>query len=421
MTLWQYLTEKMKPYAERTAFAGSGITYAQLLAFGDGGTGAGNLRLCEGASKEETAISVLKALAEGDVAVPVTRSYGEQQYRMICDRIMGDPRKYADLAFVIFTSGSTGTSKGVMLTHRNLIANLEYISGYFRVETMKSICIARPLVHIAVLTGELLYALCNGLTIYFYEEAFLPGSLCAFLEKNMIDVFCATPTMFAAIARKKSEGDFFVKAAAVSGERLAPKTAYLLAERFPETQFYHVYGLTEHSPRVSALLPQDFTRRAGSIGKPIGKVRMRIRNGELLVRSPCVMKGYYGGGRGRRRFGWLCTGDAAHRDKDGYFYIDGRKDDMIIRAGVNIFPQEIEEVLRGCEGVENCVVWGEDSNLFGQKIVAAVQGTVSMKTIRQYASAHLPAHLIPNEYRLNVKLCYTQSGKLIRKRYESAE
>ena len=94
---------------------------------------------------------------------------------------------------------------------------------------------------------------------------------------------------------------------------------------------------------------------------------------------------------------------------------------LLLKVYCNFEDEEIEEVLRGCEGVENCVVWGEDSNLFGQKIVAAVQGTVSMKTIRQYASAHLPAHLIPNEYRLNVKLCYTQSGKLIRKRYESAE
>lgn len=416
MKLWDYMKEKLSAYKGRVAFANTGVTYEELLRLEEGSRGKGRLRICAGRTREEQALEILRCVAKGNVAVPVSLDYGIRQYNYICKAVKEDRQAYDDLAFLMFTSGTTGTPKGVMLTHENIVSNLKYIASYFDVSGMENICIARPLVHIAVLTGELLYALCQGLCIHFYEESFLPNRLSAFLSERKIDVFCATPTLYASLARCHVRTHPEIKVSAVSGERLTEGTVRLIADKFPETKFYNVYGLTEHSPRVSALFPEDFIRKAGSVGKPIGNVKMRIRDGELLVKSPCIMKGYYKEAKARIRYGWLYTGDVAHTDEEGYYYIDGRKDDMIIRAGVNIFPQEIECVLKELPGVEECLAYGKEDELYGQRLCVKIKGGVTLSEIRKFAVKNLPPHLIPNEYQLNASLEYTPSGKLKRGR-----
>ncbi len=418
MKLWEYLKNKMSPYGSRVAVENLGLTYADILAF-DETSERGRLTVCDGERNAELALSILRCLASGGVAVPVTKAYGEDRHKYICDAVNSDADVYPELALVMFTSGTTGKPKGVMLTDENIITNLEYISSYFDLTNAHRICISRSLVHIAALTGELLYALINGLTVYFYEGQFSPVGLTRYLNGNGIDVFCSTPTVFNALARF-GKGWFHPRIAAISGERLTAKTALTVADKFPGTEFYNVYGLTEHSPRAAALLPKDFTDRPGSIGKPIAGVRMTVSEGELLIKSPCVMKGYYKTATDKIRDGWLHTGDAAHVDCDGYYYIDGRLDDMIIRAGVNIFPQEIESVLTDCAGVTECVAYGVSDPMYGQKIVVAVNGTATVSELRKYAAEHLPPHLIPNEYVTGAHIEHTVSGKIKRRGHDRA-
>lgn len=415
MKLWEYLKARMSVYADRLAIADLGVTYGEILSFA-GNSNSGRLTVCDGDTNAELALNILKCIANGNIAVPVTKAYGTERYEYIRNEVRSDENEYPDLAFIMFTSGTTGKPKGVMLTDENVITNLEYISTYFDLKESTRICISRSLVHIAALTGELLYALINGLTVYFYEGAFNPVAISHYLRENKIEVFCSTPTVFSALARFVKSG-IDIRIAAISGERLTAKVAKELSEKFPEVEFYNVYGLTEHSPRAAALLPNEFCAKAGSIGKPIGKVDMKIENGELVIKSPCVMKGYYRCGNTKIRDGWLYTGDAAHTDDEGYYYIDGRIDDMIIRAGVNIFPQEIESVLKECEGVDDCLAFGVDDERYGQKIVVKIKGTASLTEIRKFAAEHLAAHLIPNEYRLNEPIEYTVSGKLKRGTY----
>ncbi len=418
MKLWEYLREKIKPYSERVAFADSGITYGELLSWGNNAAGEKRLQVCKGGTREEQALAILKCLAEGAAAVPVSLDYGLKQYNYICETVKDAGQVSDDTAFVMFTSGTTGTPKGVVLTDKNIVANLEYIASYFRLEGMKSICIARPLVHIAVLTGELLYGLVRGLTIYFYEESFMPARLAKFLSEKEIDVFCATPTLYAALVRSAKGKPLPVKAAAVSGERLTEAAARQLSEALPQTAFYNVYGLTEHSPRASALLPEEFVKKAGSVGKPIGAVKMKIEKGELLVKSPCVMKGYYldeARTKEKIRRGWLYTGDMAHTDEEGYYYIDGRKDDMIIRAGVNIFPQEIEIEAKKCAGVHDCVVYGEREEHMGEMICLKYEGSIPSEWLWTYLVRNLPPYLVPNRIKKVEKLETTASGKKIRR------
>lgn len=410
MKLWSYLKEKMEPFADRIAFAESKLTYREILGFCKGRLPKKKIKLCDEEAKEEQAISILRGIAKGQTVIPLSKQYGIRQCKKAWEKIKQDGQVFDDVVFIMFTSGTGGEPKGVMLTDENIISCLENIATYFHLEGMNRICILRSLVHISALVGELLYALTQGLTISFFEGTFFPHTLVQHLDKNDIDVFCATPTLFGMLARNvKTLG---IKIGAISGERLTEKQTLLIAEAFPEVQFYNVYGLTEHSPRVSALLPEDFIRKAGSVGKPIGNVRLCIKDGELLVKSPCIMKGYYGEKKCEKiRYGWLYTGDMAHVDAEGYYYIDGRKDDMIIRAGVNLFPQETEDVLKTFPGVEDCLVYAVEDERFGQRLCAKIKGSVTTFELRKYAAMNLPPHLLPNEYELVSELEYTASGK----------
>lgn len=416
MKLWDYLREKMLPHAEKIALARSGITYGELIRLGEKSE-EGKLRLCMGSTREEQALNILRCIAEGCVAVPASLEYGQRQCERIT-KIVGEREEiYPDLAFIMFTSGTLGIPKGVMLTDENIITNLEYINTYFRIDKLQRICIARPLLHIAVLTGEFLYALCKGLTVYFYEDAFMPRRLLSFLNRNEIDVFCATPTLYSALAKTRFEDAFTVKVSALSGEILSEYTGKLLLDSFPNTAFYNVYGLTEHSPRVSALLPNEFPERANSIGKPIGKVKMKIRDGELLVKSPCVMKGYFCDDKrtaDKIQGGWLHTGDMAHTDTDGYYYIDGRKDDMIIRAGLNIYPAEIENAAKECSGIEDCIAFGRVDAKGETEIVLKYEGTATPGGLRRELANKVNIHIMPNKFEWVKRLERTPSGKKIR-------
>lgn len=420
MRVWEYIRKKTSGHGTKEVLAGSGMIYRGLPDYTE--KPVRSLRLCEGDTRAELAKEVIRCLSEGDIAVPVSKEYGEKQYAYIRSLIEGEKAEQgraelSDVAMIVFTSGTTGTPKGVMLTDENIIENLEYISGYFDVRGLKRLCISRPPIHISALTGELLYGILCGLTICFYEESFLPQRLLRFLRETETEVYCATPTVFGGLARYACGGEIPVKVAAVSGERLTEAQAKKIAGAFPGTKFYNVYGLTEHSPRTSALLPEDFVRKAGSIGKPIGKTEARLENGELLLRSPCVMKGYYADEERteeKLKGGWLHTGDMAHEDAEGYYYIDGRKDDMIIRGGVNIFPGEIEGVLKGCPGVEECRAYGKADERFGEKICVEIKGRVELRELIRFAADHLPPHLRPNEYKKVEKFDYTAGGKLRR-------
>lgn len=419
MTLWEYLKSKMERYGERIAFANSGLTYKALVSFPNRAHNESRLLICEGKSREEQAISILRCVAEGNVAVPITKEYGIKNYEYI-HRIVKTDIAYEtikDLAFLMFTSGTTGVPKGVMLTHENIISNLQYIETYFDLSSVKSICVARPLVHIAVLTGEILYALCCGLTIYFYEESFMPQRLLSYFVKNEIDVFCATPTLYQALCLVAKNKSFPIKIGVLSGEVLTVSTGKTLVDNFPDTKFYNVYGLTEHSPRVSALLPKDFVKKPNSVGKAIGEVQLKMVDGELWVKSASVMKGYYLDTRKTQekiKNGWLLTGDRAHFDNDGYLYIDGRKDGMLIKAGINVYPEEIESTVKELSGVTDCLVYGEKSEN-GTIICMDYIGTLDIQALRKQLVGIMNPNIVPNKIRQVDALARTASGKKLRK------
>ena len=421
-SIWYELKLRMAAYLEKTAFPNSGMTFGDLIRETEERAcsinSAGRLIPAEGETLQEQAINILAILASGNIAVPVTNRYGEKYYKGVLKSFAGDTKIYRDLAFVMFTSGTTGKPKGVMLTHENIISNLKGIESYFPVNETDRILIARPLVHIAVLTGELLYGLWRGAEICFYEAPFSAERIMKTLFEQKASVFCSTPTMFLHLVHYASDYTLdHLRLCVTSGEKLTKTAAFKIKGTFPSCAFFNVYGLTENSPRVTYLLPQYYLEKAGSVGVPLPNTELKISCGELLVHSLSVMKGYYnqdGLIDEKLRDGWLHTGDMAEKDSDGFYYILGRKDDMIIRAGLNIYPQEIEGILINMLGIQACKAYGEEDERFGEKVCLQYVGNKDVKEVRQYLLSNLPSHLMPQKIERADSLELTLSGKIKR-------
>lgn len=165
--------------------------------------------------------------------------------------------------------------------------------------------------------------------------------------------------------------------------------------------------------RALALPPEEFAGRPGSIGKPMPGVEAEICEGELVLRSPCVMKGYFrneAATREKLREGWLFTGDAAHQDEDGCFYIDGRKDSMMIRAGLNIYPEEIEGAARECPGIVDGTAYAEREET-RTRICLDYVGEADPTEVRKFLLEKLNPHALPDRIRKVSALPRTPSGK----------
>lgn len=418
MNVWGFLKRRMLRYGERIAFSEGKITYATLIALAESGkAGRRNVpSIAKGRTRQEQAIKILKAMAGGNIPVPIEVSYGADREEKI-GKVLAESRdNLHKTAAILFTSGTTGEPKGVKLSHRGIIENLKGIDGYFQVREGQKILIARPLVHVAVFTGELLFALYKGLEIDFYEEAFQPARLAKYIDENDVQVFGCTPTLLYHLSRYL-QGES-LDSIVISGERLTEGVANIVKEKFPDKKFYNVYGLTENSPRVSALCPEEFFDKVGSVGKPIAHTKAKLKEGELLIKSRSLMQGYIGDKektKEKLKNGWLHTGDMARIDKQGYLYILGRKDDMLIRSGMNIYPAEIESVALQIDGVRNCLVYGEDDIHYGQKICMNAVTDLGVAVLRKELSVRLPAYLVPDKILLVESLELTPSGKVKRK------
>ena len=307
--------------------------------------------------------------------------------------------------------------KGVMLAQRALAWNIRAIRRYMGVRKRK-IFIFRPLIHSAVFTGELLYALANGWDIVFWDGAFLPAQLVGQMKETGAEVAGMTPSLLKAFLRIRQVPP--LKEIILSGERLTRDDAFYFAEKLPHCRFYSVYGLTECGPRVSALPPEEFTQHAGSVGLPLHGVKLKCVGEELFVKTPGRMKGYFARSeltKQKKLHGWIATGDTA-RIVQRRLYILGRKDDMIIRSGMNIYPLEVERLLCQCEGVEECIAYGKPDPLCGERVAVDYSGTCSREELMTYAVMHLPAYLVPSEYHRLSELERTESGKLRRRKRE---
>lgn len=411
--------------------------FAQAEALGRTLTEAKYGILCEAGLNGARAL--LACLYAGKTAVPLSLRYGEKHIGKIIgltglthllrdDGVSreGEPcpeeEELGDVALILCTSGTTGAPKGAMLTEDGLLANLRDIRRYFAIGEEDRLLIARPLYHCAVLVGEFLLSLLTGTEIVFDDGEFNPARILERVREDRITVMGGTPTLFyhmAGMIRPKSE-PVPLKTLAISGECMTPAAAAKIRSGFPTARIYHVYGLTEAGPRVSYLPPEEFDAHPNSVGIPLESVEADVRDGELLVRSPAMMKGYYRNPELTEqvlRDGWLHTGDMAARDERGFFIIKGRRDDLIIRAGMNIYPQEIENALQADERIREALAYGGKGTV-GQHLHLTVvpEGALKKSEVLSICRERLPSYQIPDEVELAESLPRNGSGKLLRPR-----
>lgn len=460
MKLWEYIKSKMLVYPKRIVCENHAeMTYEDLVVYAEMfAKELKGIQCCAILCRSEMAASMalLGCFAGGVTALPLSYRYGtkhsirilrtispdaiitdfegEFQITRISDSEYVEPNNNHP-ALIMCTSGTTGIPKGVMLTEKNIMTNVSDISRYFRIGKSDSILITRSLHHCAVLVGEFLTGLAKGTTIRFYSEEFNPSNIIDLIKEYKITTFCGTPTMLKLMAWYKRDQELeSLKTIFISGECMDSVTGKSICKAFPNVRIYHGYGLTEACPRVSCLAPGMFSRCPDRVGKPLHSVSLKIVKdngcvadnneiGILWVKGDNVMAGYYNDPERTKSVlqdGWLCTGDLAMIDHRGMLVIKGRADDLIIKAGMNIYPQEIENALKEDSRVREIWVRGEHDNKYGTQIVASVVGDFNnIDQVKKLCVQQLPSYEIPNKIYLVTELPKNEFGKMYRRKEDA--
>ena len=339
-----------------------------------------------------------------------------------------------EIAAIVYTSGTSGRPKGVMLTHANLLfvanvsAHLRALGGTDRVFG------ALPIYHVYGLASVLLGTFCAGACLHVVPRFDAAGAL-ASLANGGLTVFQGVPAMYARMLERLPEGSHAAAPALrylyAGGSPLDATLKSAVEQRF-DLPLHNGYGLTECSPTVSQTrlaAPRTDT----SVGPPIPGIEVRIVDssqadtvaggvGELWVRGPNVMKGYFRDAGATAEAitedGWLKTGDLARQDADGALFIVGRVKELIIRSGLNVYPVEVESVLNAHRAVSQCVVVGRQVAGGNEEVVAFVElapgQSVTPAELLTHAADLLAPYKRPAEIRILDALPASATGKVLR-------
>ncbi len=342
-----------------------------------------------------------------------------------------------DCAEIIFTSGSTGIPKGVMLSHKNLIANTESIIKYLKLDENDRMLVVLPFYYCYGLSLLHTHLRVGGSIVLNNSFIFLGGIIRDLLEQKCTG-FAGVPSHFQILLRKsdnfKNTSFPDLRYVTQAGGKLAPIFIDEFRASFPNVVFYVMYGQTEATARLSYLPPELYDLKKGSMGKGIPDVELRVVNekgenikpgevGEVIARGDNVMLGYFADEEGTRnvlRNGWLYTGDLGTVDEDGYIFLTARKKEIIKVGGKRISPKEIEGVILELPEVVDCTIDGVYDELLGEAIKATVvlkpeNGKEELiQRIKQHCSNHLALYKIPQIFEIKENLVISATGKKIK-------
>jgi long-chain acyl-CoA synthetase len=341
-----------------------------------------------------------------------------------------------DLAFLQYTGGTTGVSKGAMLTHRNMIANLLQAKAAIKplMEDGKELVVtALPLYHIFALTANCLtFLTLGGTNLLITNPRDMPGFVKE-LAKYRFTAITGVNTLFNGLLNTPGfkDLDFSTLKMSLGGGMAVQRSVGEAWERVTGTRLLEGYGLTECAPLVT-LCPYDQKSYSGNIGLPASSTDIRIikddgsdaeigEPGEMWVKGPQVMKGYYQREADTAEIlkeGWLATGDVALMDDKGFFKIVDRKKDMIIVSGFNVYPNEIEEVVMMHEGVLEVAAIGIDNDATGEAVkifVVLKDKTLTEKDLIKHCRANLTSYKVPKYVEFRDDLPKSNVGKILRR------
>jgi long-chain acyl-CoA synthetase len=342
-----------------------------------------------------------------------------------------------EVAVLQYTGGTTGLSKGAMLTHRNLVSDvLQCVSwNHDAVRGRERMLAALPFFHVYGMTVTMNEALELGATIILLPRFNVDEALEA-INLYHPTRFPGVPTMYMAIINHPEINKYNISSIRVcsSGSAPMPIEAQRRFEELTGAKISEGYGLTEASP-VTHANPFNGKRKIGSIGLPRPDVDAKIvdletgeeelrpgEEGELCIRGPQVMKGYWNRPEETSRalrHGWLYTGDIGHMDEEGYFYIVDRKKDMIICSGYNVYPREIKEVLYQHPKIQEVCIVGVPDPYRGETVKAFVvlkeKQQATAEEIIEYCQKNMAKYKVPTLVEFRQELPKSHVGKVLKK------
>lgn len=340
-------------------------------------------------------------------------------------------------AEIIFTSGSTGIPKGVMISHRNLMANTESIVTYLKLNGNDRMLVVLPFYYCYGLSLLHTHLRVGGSIVLNNSFIFL-GSIINNLLEYKCTGFAGVPSHFQILLRKsdnfKTTKFPDLKYVTQAGGKLAPIFIDEFRNSHPEITFIVMYGQTEATARLSYLPPELYEAKKGSMGKGIPGVELKVVNekgekikpgeiGEVIARGDNIMLGYFGDEEGTKstiRNGWLFTGDLGTIDEDDYIYLTARKKEIIKVGGKRISPKEIEAVILELPQVVDCTIEGIEDQLLGEALKATIvirseNGKEAMlDKIKQHCARHLALYKVPQVFELKEQLVISATGKKIK-------
>ncbi|MBU0914359.1 MAG: long-chain-fatty-acid--CoA ligase FadD [Gammaproteobacteria bacterium] len=342
-----------------------------------------------------------------------------------------------DLAFLQYTGGTTGVSKGAMLTHRNMIANLEQADGCIGpllTHGKELVVTALPLYHIFALTANfLVFMKYGGTNLLITNPRDMPNFVKE-LAKYPFSVITGVNTLFNGLLNTPgfAQLDFSNMKLALGGGMAVQRPVAERWQKVTTTRLVEGYGLTECAPLVT-VSPYNLPAYNGSIGFPAPSTDIKLVNddgvevaageaGEMWVKGPQVMKGYYNRPDETLKVlnaeGWLATGDIARVDDEGFFYIVDRKKDMILVSGFNVYPNEIEEVVAMNDKVLEVAAVGVPNEATGEAVkifVVKKDQSLTDAELIQHCKERLTGYKVPKLVEFRTELPKTNVGKILRR------
>jgi long-chain acyl-CoA synthetase len=355
----------------------------------------------------------------------------------------GDERELArvnleheDIAFLQYTGGTTGVAKGAMLLHRNILANLEMVAAWQRpfIGEAQVIITALPLYHIFSLTANCLaFMKMGGCNILITNPRDIPAFVKE-LGKHKFNVITGVNTLFNALLNHPdfAKLDFSSLRITIGGGMAVQKAVAERWQKVTGRALLEAYGLTETSPGV-CINPLDLKTYSGSIGLPLPSTEIELRDdagkavgvgeiGELCVRGPQVMKGYWQRPEETAKVigpdGFFATGDIAKVDEKGFVFIVDRKKDMVLVSGFNVYPNEVEAVIAVHPGVLECAVIGVPDEKSGEAVklfVVKKDSALTESDVRRHCEENLTAYKCPKHIEFRQELPKTNVGKILRR------